>query len=64
MLMVNQKYEWSIKGKIGKAIFKIVTLLLMLSVGGAALFYKPSIQKDMKHWLFNIVEYVDGKPKI
>ena len=23
MLMVNQKYEWSIKGKIGKAIFEL-----------------------------------------
>ena len=27
-------------------------------------FYEPSIQKDMKHWPFEVVEDVDGKPKI
>jgi hypothetical protein len=62
MSMVNQKYEWSIKGKIGKVIFKIVTPFLMLRVWWAGFFYEPSIQKNMKHWPFNVVE--DGKPKI
>merc|ERR1712241_697066 len=28
------------------------------------LFHEPSIQKDMKHWPFEVVEDVDGKPKI
>merc|ERR1711899_2962 len=28
------------------------------------LYLEPSIQKDMKHWPFNVVEDVDGKPKI
>merc|ERR1712088_773493 len=27
-------------------------------------YMEPSIQKDMKHWPFNVVEDVDGKPKI
>ena len=28
------------------------------------LFHEPSIQTDMKHWPFNVIEDVNGKPKI
>ena len=62
MLMVNQKYEWSIKGKIGKALFKIYnnTIFDAKRLVGR-LFYEPSIQKGMKHWPFNVIEDVGGK---
>ena len=64
MSMVNQKYEWSIKGKIGKGhILNSYTIFDAKGLVGR-LFHEPTIQKDMKHWPFNVVEDVDGKPKI
>ena len=65
MLMENQKYEWSIKGKIGKAIcIQNSNAIFDAKRLVGCLFYEPSIQKDMKHWPFNVIEDVNGKPKI